>query len=276
MTDPWSASEPPGDDTVVDRPAADIETADIETTEAEPSDVAPSGAEPSGVAPSGAEPVVRRADEDEDLIANAAEELRSEHGFSTRIEGRTILITESVPGTLHLLALEALGYAAAAAPVGAAAHGPGGVAAAAWLAPELYIVRWTGPTRWVSAYKFPNRSRPDTYLRDDTGIPSHLAKGSWYGEVPDAVAEAFFTVGILIDEPPFPVPQPPPPPPAAEPRRAASTRSPAAPRVPRAPRPKAPAAPKKVAPATRTCMSCFQQKHPDQFVEGSDLCVDCR
>lgn len=222
-----------------------------------------------------------RPDDDEDLIALAAEELRSEHGYATRIDGRTILITEPVPGTLHLLALEALGYAAAAAPVGAAAHGPGGVAAAAWLAPELYIVRWTGPTRWVSAYRFPNRSRPDTYLRDDSGIPSHLSKGSWYDIVPDEVAEAFFTVGILLDEPPFPVPQPPPPPPRPDPapKRASTPRSPAEPRAPRAPRaarPKAPPAPKKVVPATRTCMSCFQQKHPDQFVEGSDLCIDCR
>ena len=274
MTDSWTSSEPTGDDTVMDRPAADpADPADSNTAAAEPSGLAPAGAAPAGGGSAGGEPVAPRGDDDEDLIATAAEELRSEHGFATRIEGRTILITESVPGTLHLLALEALGYASAAAPVGAAAHGPGGVAAAAWLAPELYIVRWTGPTRWVSAYKFPNRSRPDTYLRDDTGIPSHLAKGSWYGEVPDDVAEAFYSVGILIDEPPFPVPQPPPPPPAAEPRRAASPRSPAA---PRAPRPKAPAAPKKVAPATRTCMSCFQQKHPDQFVEGSDLCVDCR
>lgn len=222
-----------------------------------------------------------RPDDDEDLIALAAEELRSEHGYATRIDGRTILITEPVSGTLHLLALEALGYAAAAAPVGAAAHGPGGVAAAAWLAPELYIVRWTGPTRWVSAYRFPNRSRPDTYLRDDSGIPSHLSKGSWYDVVPDEVAEAFFTVGILLDEPPFPVPQPPPPPPRPEPapKRASTPRSPAEPRAPRAARParpKAPPAPKKVVPATRTCMSCFQQKHPDQFVEGSDLCIDCR
>lgn len=213
---------------------------------------------------------------DDDLLATAVADLIVEHGHAATIDGRAILITDPVPGTPHLATLEALGYAAAAAPVGAAAHGPLGVAAAVWLAPDLYIARWTGPSRWVSAYRFPTRARPDTYIRDDSGIPSHLGKGSWYGEVPDEVAEAFFSVGILLDEPPFPVPQPPPPPPAAEPRTRRTSATPRAARAPRAPRPKAPAAPRKAVPATRTCQSCFQQKHPDQFVDGSDLCVDCR
>jgi hypothetical protein len=214
---------------------------------------------------------------DDDVLASAVAELIVEHGHEARIDGKAILITTPVPGAPHLEALQALGYAAAAAPVGAAAHGPGGVAAAVWLAPELYIVRWTGPSRWVSGYRFPNRTRPDTYVRDDSGIPSHLGTGSWYGDVPDEVAEAFFSVGILLDEPPFPVPQPPPRPPVAEPARSSrSSSTPRAPRAPRAPRPAAPPKPRKAVPATRTCMSCFQQKHPDQFVEGSDLCVDCR
>lgn len=215
---------------------------------------------------------------DDDVLAGAVADLNREHGHAARLDGRTILITEPVPGTPHLAALQALGYAASAAPVGAAAHGPLGVAAAVWLAPELYVARWTGPSRWVAAYRFPSRSRPDTYVRDESGIPNHLSKGSWYADVPDEVAEAFFSVGLLLDEPPFPVPQPPPPPPKPEPapRRSSTPRAPSAPRAPRAPRPKAPPAPRKVVPATRTCISCFQQKHPDQFVEGSDLCVDCR
>lgn len=215
---------------------------------------------------------------EDDILAGAVADLISEHGHAARLDGRVILITDPVPGTPHLAALQALGFAAAAAPVGAAAHGPLGVAAAVWLAPELYVARWTGPSRWVAAYRFPSRSRPDTYVRDDSGIPNHLSKGSWYTDVPDEVAEAFFSVGILLDEPPFPVPQPPPPPPKPDPapRRSSTPRAPSAPRAPRAARPKAPPAPRKVLPATRTCMSCFQQKHPDQFVDGSDFCVDCR
>ncbi len=241
-----------------------------DTQPAAPADAQPA-AQPNASSP-------ERADAElDEVLATAVAELIIEHGHTPRIEGRTILLNDVVSGTLHLAALQALGYAAAAAPVGAVAHGPGGVAAAVWIGPELYICRWTGPTRWVSKYRFPNRTRPDTYVRDDTGIPSHLAKGSWYGEVPDEVAEAFFAVGILLDEPPFPVPQPPPPPPRSEPAtKRSSTSGSSAPRAPRAPRPKAPPAPKKVVAATRTCMSCFQQKHPDQFVEGSDLCIDCR
>ena len=214
-----------------------------------------------------------------DLIAAAVEELAIEHGLAATVEDRLILLRDPVTGSLHLAVLQALGYAADAAPVGAASYGPAGVAAGAWLAPELYIVRWTGGSRWVSAYRFGNRARPDTYLRDDTGIPSHLQKGNWYGDVPDEVTEVFFSVGILLDEPPFPVPEPPPRPPAPEPaakRASTGSSSSASPRTPRAPRSKAPPALRKVAPATRTCMSCFQQKHPDQFVEGSDLCIDCR
>jgi len=214
---------------------------------------------------------------DDDVLSAAVADLIVEHGHAARLDGRAILITDEVPGTPHLAALQALGYAAAAAPVGAAAHGPLGVAAAVWMGPELYIARWTGPSRWVAAYRFPSRARPDTYVRDDSGIPSHLGKGSWYGDVPDDVAEAFFAVGILLDEPPFPVPQPPPPAPKPDPpARRSSSSSSSAPRAPRVSRPKAPPAPRKAVPATRTCMSCFQQKHPDQFVEGSDLCVDCR
>jgi hypothetical protein len=218
--------------------------------------------------------------EAQDAVDLAIDQLAEELGIVARLEDRVLRLTTPVPGSPHLAILQALGWAAKAAPIGGVAHGPNGVAAAVWLGPELYIARWTGKSRWVSAFKFSARARADEYLREESGIPSHLNRGSWYGDVPDEVAEAFFTVGLLLDEAPFPVPQPPEPPPApAKPARS-STRAPAAPREPRAPRaPRKraePAAPKRVAPATRTCAMCNLQKHPGQFIEGSDLCVDCR
>src|SRR5690606_37891772 len=124
----------------------------------------------------------------------------------------------------------------------------------------------------------------DAYLREESGIPSRLNKGNWYKDVPDELSEAFFAVGLLLDEPPFAVPKPPPrpAPPEPAPTRSSSgsrTRTPAAPKAPaapRAPRPKAPARPAKAVAATRSCPGCNLSKHPSQFIEGSDLCVDCR
>jgi hypothetical protein len=220
---------------------------------------------------------------DQLVIDEAISQLAEETGIKARLEDRVLRLTSSVPGSPHLAILQALGYAAKAAPIGGVAHGPNGVAAAVWLGPELYIARWTGKSRWVSAFKFSARARPDEYLREEAGIPSHLGRGSWYGEVPDEVTEAFFRVGLLLDEAPFPVPQPPEPPPApvkqaraSSPRAPASPRAPREPRAPRAPRPRAQPAPKKPVVTMRTCALCNLQKHPGQFIEGSDLCVDCR
>jgi hypothetical protein len=191
-----------------------------------------------------------------------------------------------VMGSPHLAVLQALGVAGVPGPIGAAAHGPAGVAAALWHAPELYIVRWTGTNRWVAAYRFPPRTRPDAYLREESGIPSRLSRGNWYGDVPDELAEAFFAVGLLLDEPPFAVPPTPArakPQPAPSRRRTSATpRAPSAPRsasgptTPRAPRPKAPARPAKAVTTMRACPGCNLKKHPSQFVADSDLCVDCR
>ncbi len=219
----------------------------------------------------------------DDAIQLVIEELSSEHGLAVTVADRMLRLTNAVPGQPHLATLQVLGVVARAGitgAMGAAAFGPVGVAASVWASPELCVARWTGPSRWVAAYKFPARGRPDDYLREETSIPSHMGRGSWYGEVPDEIAELFFSVGQLLDEPPFPVPQPPPaakpePKPSAAPR----PRSTAAPRerAPRAPRPKAPpAAPKQVALSTRACPSCNLQKHVSQFEPGSDLCVDCR
>jgi hypothetical protein len=216
-------------------------------------------------------------DEPVDPMDLAIDELAAD-GIKVSIDDRVLRLDNPVMGSPHLAALQALGAAARVpGPIGAAAHGPAGVAAAVWHAPELHIARWTGTSRWVAAYRFAARARPDAYLRDDAGIPSRLNRGNWYGEVPDEVSEAFFSVGLLLDEPPFPVPAPPPRPaaPAPEPsrRRSAAPRPPAA---PRAPRKKAAPRPVKAAPVTRVCPGCNLSKHPSQFVADSDLCVDCR
>jgi hypothetical protein len=212
-----------------------------------------------------------------DPIELAVEELAAD-GIKATVDDRLILLSNPVMGSPHLAVLQALGAAATAVPVGAAAHGPAGVAAAVWQRPDLHVVRWTGVSRWVAAYRFPPRARPDDYLREESGIPSRLNKGSWYGPVPEPVAEAFFSVGLLLDEPPFPVPPPPAratPPTAAGPtRKKAAPRAPAGSRAPRKPAP--PARPVKALATTRACPGCNLKKHPSQFVAGSELCVDCR
>jgi hypothetical protein len=217
---------------------------------------------------------------DVDPLQAAIEELAGEHAIKATIHDRVIRLTDEVSGSPHHLCLEALGVAAAATPVAATAHGPAGAVAAVWSAPDLYIARWTPGNRWVAAYRFPPRGKPDDYLREESGIPSRFGKGNWYKDVPEEVEEAFLTVGLLLDEPPFPVADPPPPRPIAEPvAKRASSRSttPRAPAAPRAPRKRAAAPVKKAAPpTTRTCPMCNLQKHLSQFIPDSDYCVDCR
>jgi hypothetical protein len=221
-----------------------------------------------------------------DAIDLAVEELALD-GVKATVEDRVIRLINPVLGSPHLAVLETLGRAWAAGPVGAAAGGPAGVAAAVWNPPDLFIARWTGASRWVASYRFPARARPDAYLREESGIPSRLNRGNWYGEVPDEIVEAFFGVGLLLDEAPFPVPPPAvrSTPPAAPARRRSTPRTSAEPRTSAAPRapaqPKAPrkkAAPRavKVVDTTRSCPGCNLKKHPSQFIADSDLCVDCR
>jgi hypothetical protein len=214
-----------------------------------------------------------------DPLQAALEELAAEHGIKATIHDRVIRLTEEVSGSPHHLCLEALGVAAAATPVAATAHGPAGAVAAVWSAPDLYIARWTPGNRWVAAYRFPPRGKPDDYLREESGIPSRFGKGNWYKDVPEEVEEAFLTVGLLLDEPPFPVADPPPRA-IAEPvakRTSARSTTPRAPAAPRAPRKRAAAPVKKAAPpSTRTCPMCNLQKHVSQFIPDSDYCVDCR
>jgi hypothetical protein len=203
------------------------------------------------------------------------EDLAAEYGSSATVVDRCILLPEPVTQAPHLAVLHVLGFAAKASPVGAAAHGPAGVAAGVWRAPELYLARWSPLTRWVSAYKFPAGARPDDYLREGSSIPKQLDRGSWTGPVPDEVAEAFFAVGLLLDEPPFPVPPPPRQAPKPAPASSPAPRKRAAPAAPR-PRKKAAPPPRRAEPQYRSCPGCNLQKHLSQFVPDSDLCVDCR
>ncbi|HET9443772.1 MAG TPA: hypothetical protein VFO65_10635, partial [Acidimicrobiales bacterium] len=138
----------------------------------------------------------------------------------------------------------------------------------------LYLARWTKGRLWVVGYRLTGGAKPSDYVRTEGRIPRRFETADWYGTVPDEVAEAFLEVGVLLDDPPFPVPAPPPLRPAAPPRRPAS---PAAPRPATARAAARPAAGRAArAETTRVCASCRMHKAAAQFVPGSDLCVDCR
>lgn len=215
----------------------------------------------------------------DDRLAEAAELLRHDHGLAVEVEDRTIRLVEPVKGDLGHAVLRVLGVAQDAAPVAAAAHGPAGVAAATWRSPELYLARWTKGKRWVVGYRLSGGAKPHDYVRTEGRIPTRLETGNWYGPVPDPVSEAFFDSGLLLDDPPFPLPPPEQPapvkaPPPARPR-------PAAPRPASAgrkarPQPTKASAPKAASGGLRLCPSCRMHKGLAQFVPGSDYCIDCR
>lgn len=212
----------------------------------------------------------------DEAISDAIEGLRYEHGFDFEVEDRTVVLGEQVKGDPGNAVLRVLGAAENAAPVGAAARGPNGVAAGVWRRPELYLARWTQGRRWVVGYRLTGGSSPRHHVRTEGRIPSHFEIGTWHGDVPDEVTESFLEAGLLLDDPPFPVPPapaPPPPPASPPPRpgRAATKRAPAAPRPARPP---APARPRPE--TTRVCPACRMHKAPGQFTAGSEHCVDCR
>lgn len=212
-------------------------------------------------------------------MAEALDALRGSHGDAVKVEGRGVWLTEPVKGDPGNAVLRALGALEEVSPVGAAAHGPAGVAVGVWRNPRLYLARWTKGRRWVVAYHLGGGSLPNHYVRTEGRIPTRFETGSWYGAVPDEVDEAFLDADLLLDDPPFPVPAAPPPPPPAAAKgtgapRAAAPRPPATPRPPKPAKP--PPAPRARADVTRLCPSCSMHKRPVQFVEGSDLCVDCR
>jgi hypothetical protein len=223
----------------------------------------------------------------DERIAEAADLLRYEHATKVDVADRTIVVTDAVKGDPGLTVLRVLGVAQAASPVGAAARGPNGVAAGVWRNPEVYVARWPGGRLWVAGYRLTGTARLSDYVGAEGRVPTRLETGNWYGHVPDEVNDAFMEAGILLEDPPFPVPAPPAPPapkphpggtkgPASQP--SAGT-APAAPR-PRPARPRssrsAPAPRPSAARPTRVCPSCRMHKVVSQFVAGSDLCVDCR
>lgn len=209
-------------------------------------------------------------------MAEAAGTLRNGHGFVIDVEGRRIRLVEPVRGDPGHAVLRTLGLVEDLSPVGAAAHGPSGVAAGVWRNPDLYLVRWTKGRRWVVGYRLGGGSRPNQYVRTEGRIPTRFETGNWYGPVPDEVDEAFLDADLMLDDPPFPIPAAPPPP--AAPIRASTEKAKrAAPaRAPRTARAKPVTAARSKPEPTRVCPSCRMHKVPSQFVAGTDLCVDCR
>lgn len=212
----------------------------------------------------------------EDALSEAVDSLRSEHGLAVAVEGRQILLVDPSRGDPGNAVLRALGLAQAISPVGAAAHGPAGVAAGVWRDPELYLVRWTPGRRWVVGYRLAGGARPLHYVRTEGRIPTRFETGNWYGPVPAEVEEAFLEADVLLESPPFPPPPAPPPPAAAHRPAASSSKRAAAVRPPRTQKPRTVAPPRRKPDTTRLCPSCRMHKAPSQFVAGSDLCVDCR
>ncbi len=216
-------------------------------------------------------------------LVDAVDALRLDHATAASVEDRTIRLTDPVNGDPGFAVLRALGIAQAASPVGAAAHGPNGVAAGVWRNPELYIARWSRGRRWVVAYRLTGASRVNDYVRTEGRLPTRFETANWYGPVPDEVTEAFLEAGLLLDDPPFPLPPPPPPRPSRPSRAVGSgsgsrLRPPAATRPPGPPRAtrSAPSPSRPAGPEARVCPACHMRKAPGQFIPGSDLCADCR
>lgn len=212
-------------------------------------------------------------------IADAVESLRQEWKVPFEVEDRSIRLVDPVSGEPGSAVLRVLGATQAASPIGAASHAPGKLAMGVWRAPELFLARWTNGKRWVVGYRLPSDAKPNDYVRIEGRIPTRLETDNWYGPVPATVEEAFLDAGLLLDDPPFPVPPPPPRPVAPTPRAAATTRAPTAARAPRTTKPRAAPAPRvkpDPVPTARVCPSCGMRKVLGQFIPGSDLCVDCR
>jgi hypothetical protein len=207
---------------------------------------------------------------DDEEIYEAARRLMSEHGVTSTVEDRSLHIPGPVKGDAAFAVLNAVAVGQDASPVGAATYGPAGGAMAVWSRPTLLLARYVKGRRSVVSYRIPGGSSLTTYLRTEGHIPTRLEAASWYAAVPDDVSEAFLSVGLLLDEPPFPVQAAPPPV-----SRSAPSRAPATTARPSSPRP-APVRPAAKTDQSRVCPECGMRKGPTQFVAGSDLCVDCR
>jgi hypothetical protein len=210
-------------------------------------------------------------------IADAVELLRQEWKVPFEVEDRSIRLMEPVAGEPGSAVLRVLGTTQSASPVGAASHAPGKLAAGVWKAPDLFLARWTNGKRWVVGYRLPGGAKPNDYVRIEGRIPTRLETDNWYGPVPAEVEEAFIETGMLLDDPPFPVPPAPPQAPGRTPRVSTAGGAPKPARTARVAKPRAAAVPKpEPAPTSRVCPSCGMQKVLAQFVPGSSLCVDCR
>lgn len=217
------------------------------------------------------------------LLNDAAEVVRAEYASRVELEDRTFRVVEPVKGDPGITVLRLLGLAQAASPVGAAVRGTDAIAAGVWRDPELYIARWLKGRRWIVGYRVTGSSRLTDYVRAEGRVPTRFETGHWYDSAPDGVSEAFFDAGILLDDPPFPVP-PAPGRPETAPAKA-ETVSDGTRRSPRpSPRRKTGAAakaaravaPRAKRPAVRLCQACRMNKAETQFIPGSDRCVDCR
>jgi hypothetical protein len=201
-------------------------------------------------------------------IDDVVESLRAEHHLVVDVQERTVCLREPANAEPGFAVLRVLGLVEAASPVAVAAHGPKGVAAGLWSTPDLHLARWTKGRLWVVAFRLPAGSKPSDYVRTEGRIPTRLETGSWYDAAPEAVNEAFFEAGLLLDDPPFPVPKAVVPPTSAS--KSAVKRTTAARKSRAAPAPKAKPA------ALRLCSTCGMQKASVQFTAGSDRCIDCR
>lgn len=212
-------------------------------------------------------------------VDDIAELLLVDHGTRTDTDGRSLVVVDPAKGDPAATVLRVLGLGHSASPVGAAAHGPAGVSIGVWRAPHLYLARWTAGARRVTAYRVAMGAKLSDYLRTEGRIPTHLETGNWYGAVPEEIEEAFLEVGMLVDEPPFPVPAPPPPPPPPPAPASRRTSTPRAPKPAPTPKPRAARPPPIRRPerpsTTRLCPACHLHKSLQQFAPGSDLCVDC-
>lgn len=219
-----------------------------------------------------------------DALSDVADQLRHDHGIAADVDGRSFVLPEPVKGDPGFAVLRVLGLADTLSPVGAAAHGPNGVAIGVWHRPALYVARWTRGRRWVVGYRLAAGSEPNDYIRMEGRLPTRLETGNWYGAVPDDVEQAFLEADLLLEEPPFPIPAALPPPERSAARRPSTPASPgasrpgASKRAAREPRGKAapPSRRDQATTGTRLCPGCSMRKAATQFVAGSDRCVDCR
>src|SRR4051812_32614158 len=92
---------------------------------------------------------------DDDEIYEAARRLLSEHGTTCTVEDRALHIPGPVRGDAAFAVLNAVALAQDASPVGAATHGPGGGAMAAWDRPTLLVARYVKGRRTVVSYRIP-------------------------------------------------------------------------------------------------------------------------